>query len=137
MEKALTFGLNCVSERDVSENDAVMFDIDDTLLKTDGTPIPEMIYLFRISKSLGYKMIIITARPYYEENIIHTKDQLLKNSIFADKLIFTDMEKKTKAKELLEYNFVLSVGDMYTDLGSSENWIKLPSRLDNNVYTSK
>jgi phosphoglycolate phosphatase-like HAD superfamily hydrolase len=137
MEKALTFGLECISERVVAENDAVMFDIDDTLLKTDGTPIPEMIYLFQVSKSLGYKMVIITARPHFEENVINTKDQLLKNSIFADKLVFTEMEKKTKAKEILEYNFVLSVGDMHTDLGSSENWIKLPSMFDKNVYTSK
>ena len=135
MEKALTFGLSCVSERVVAENDAVMFDIDDTLLKKDETPIPEMIYLFRVCKSLGYKMVIITARPYYEENIINTKNQLIKNGIITDKLVFTDMEKKTKAKELLEYNFVLSVGDQYTDLGGSDHSIKLPSRLDNNVYT--
>ena len=135
MEKALTFGLGCISERVISENDAVMFDIDDTLLKTDGTPIPEMIYLFQTCKSLGYKMVIITARPYYQENIIHTKDQLLKNNIFTDKLVFTDPEKKTKAKTLLEYNFILSVGDQYTDLEGSDHSIKLPSRLDNNVYT--
>ena len=135
MEEALTFGLQCVANRVVDENDAVMFDIDDTLLRTDGSIIKEMVYLFQTCKTLGYKMIIITARPPVGDNIEHTQNQLRLNGIISDILIFTDPEKKTIAKEELKLHFVLSVGDMYTDLGGSEHIIKLPNRHDNNVYT--
>ena len=39
------------------------FDIDDTLIYTDGTPITRMIELLHIARHLGYKIVIITARP--------------------------------------------------------------------------
>jgi predicted HAD superfamily phosphohydrolase YqeG len=135
MEEALTFGLNCVADRTIQENDAVMFDIDDTLLRTDGSIIKEMVYLFQTCKSLGYKMIVITARPPSEENIDITKKQLHSNGIRPDVLFFADPDRKTTAKEQLKLHFVLSVGDMYTDLGGSDYSIKLPDRRDNNVYT--
>ncbi len=80
-------------------------------------------------------MIIITARPPDGDNIEYTQDQLRLNGIVADILIFTSPEKKTTAKEELKHHFVLSVGDMYTDLGGSDHIIKLPNRHDNNVYT--
>jgi hypothetical protein len=51
-------------------------------------------------------------------------------------LIFTDAEKKTLAKTRTRLNYVLSVGDLQTDLGGSEKWIKLPSFFDKNIYTN-
>jgi hypothetical protein len=135
MEEALTFGLNCVADRMVNENDAVMFDIDDTLLRTDGSIIKEMVYLFQTCKTLGYKMIVITARPPVGDNIEYTQNQLRLNGIRPDVLFFADPDRKTTAKEQLKLHFVLSVGDMYTDLGGSDHSIKLPNRHDNNVYT--
>jgi predicted HAD superfamily phosphohydrolase YqeG len=134
MELALTFGLKCVSNRTVEAADAVMFDIDDTLLRTDGTIIKEMAYLFQTCKSLGYKMIIITARPHSEDSIEYTRNQLQSNRLIPDFLIFSEPEKKTIAKEQLQLHFILSVGDLYTDLGGSDHSIKLPNRIDNNVY---
>jgi hypothetical protein len=53
-----------------------------------------------------------------------------------DILIFTDAEKKTLAKRKTKLNYVLSVGDMPTDLGGSEKWIKLPSFFDKNIYSN-
>jgi len=135
MEKALLYGLNCVTGRIIDENDAVMFDIDDTLIRRDGTIIKEMVYLFQICKSLRYKMVVITARPPIEENIYNTKNQLHFNGIIPDVLFFADPGRKTMAKEQLKLHFVLSVGDMYTDLRGSDHSIKLPDRHDNNVYT--
>ena len=134
MEKALISGLNYVTGRIVDENDAIMFDIDDTLLRKDGTIIKEMVYLFQICKSLGYKMVVITARPYSEENVKYTKKQLDLNHITPSMLVFADPEKKTLAKEELKLHFVLSVGDLYTDLGGSDHSIKLPDLNDNNIY---
>ncbi len=134
MELALTFGLNCVANRTVNPEDAVMFDIDDTLLRTDGTIMKEMAYLFQTCKSLGYKMVVITARPHIDDNIEYTKNQLQMNGLTPDFLIFSEPEKKTIAKEQLKLHFILSVGDMNTDLGGSDHSIKLPNRYDNNVY---
>jgi len=135
MEEARKFGIKCATSRHAGNNDAVMFDIDDTLLKTDGRPIPEMISLFHICKSLGYQMVIITARPHGPENVEYTREQLTMNGITANILIFSKPENKTQSKQMLGFNFVLSVGDQKTDLGGSEHYIKLPDRVDKNVYT--
>jgi hypothetical protein len=105
-----------------------MFDIDDTLIYTDGSPVPEMIKLYRFCAALGYNMVIITARPYSIDNAIWTRQQLARFDIVPDRLILTPAQNKTKVKKMLKFNFVLSVGDQYTDLGGSQYWIKLPAR---------
>ena len=46
-------GVQYISGRMIRPNDAVMFDIDDTLIFTDGTPIAEMIELLHIARHLG------------------------------------------------------------------------------------
>lgn len=135
MNKALEFGIQCMTSRMVSEGDAVMFDIDDTLLRTDGTPIPEMVQLFNACKVLGYETVIITARPPGKQNVRYTTEQLDMNGIKADKLVFSRASHKTMAKELLRLNFVLSVGDQDTDIMGSQHYIKLPDLVDKNIYT--
>jgi len=135
MKTALEFGIHCLTSRTVSNGDAVMFDIDDTLLKTDGTPIPEMISLFHICESMGYQTVIITARPHGDENVNYTIEQLKMNGITANKLIFSKPEHKTYVKQVLGLHFLLSVGDQYTDLGASRHYIKLPDTHDKNIYT--
>jgi len=129
MEDALNYGIQCISDRVVSANDAVMFDIDDTLIYADffGTPIPAMITLFHACKSRGYKMVIITARPEYPSNVLFTKEELSMNGIYYDELYFTPPENKNAIKRLTGYKYVLSVGDKMTDIGESEYFIKLPS----------
>ena len=44
-------------------NDAAMFDIDDTLIWTNGEPNIPIIQLLHRMRGLGYKIVIITARP--------------------------------------------------------------------------
>lgn len=121
-----------LSQRSVSHmNDAVMFDIDDTLLRPyTEEPIPDMIDLLCKARMLGYNIIIITARPNTRDNVNWTKEQLHRMGIVPDELFFTPAEKKTQLKGALHYNFVLSVGDMTTDLGGSPYWIKLPDASD-------
>jgi ribonucleotide monophosphatase NagD (HAD superfamily) len=125
-----------VSQRAVKENDAVMFDIDDTLIRVDGSPIEEMIVLFKLCKLLGYKCIIITARPDYEENKRETISQLLTFGISPYEIYYAPAELKTTVKQQTGYNYVLSVGDMNTDLFGSEYFIKLPDMFDRRVHSN-
>lgn len=114
-------GVQYISGRVIKPNDAVMFDIDDTLVYTDGTPIIPMIELLIIAKHLGYKIVIITARPGLKPVIDWTVNQLGKYNIPSDYLGFTSANTKTLMKKQLPYNFVLSVGDLETDLTDSEH----------------
>ena len=101
----MNYGIWCLSDRAVSANEAVMFDIDDTLIYADkaGTPIPEMITLFHACKSRGYKMVIITARPEYPSNVLFTKEELSMNGIYYDELYFTPPENKNAIKRFTGY----------------------------------
>ena len=135
MDRALEFGIRCVTSRDVQKGDAVTFDIDDTLLRSGGTQIKEMVQLFHVCQTRGYVMVIITARPHTYENVKQTHDQLLINGITYDRLMFAEAKLKTNAKKSTGLHYVLSVGDQYTDLDWSEHYIKLPDWNDKNVYT--
>ena len=114
-------GVQYISGSIIRENDAVMFDIDDTLIYTDGTPITQMIELLHIARHLGYKIVIITSRPSIQHVINWTINQLGKYNIPSDYLGFTSSSTKTLMKKQLPYNFVLSVGDLETDLTDSEH----------------
>mgnify|MGYP000713333562 CR=1 FL=1 len=59
-------GISYISNRTVINNDAVMFDIDDTLIFTSGRLNVPIYELLIIAKRMGYKIIIITARPSFE-----------------------------------------------------------------------
>lgn len=104
-------------------NDAAMFDIDDTLIFTDGTPNIPIIKILHQMKVLGYKIVIITARPGFELTVNFTIKQLASFGIGYDYLGFTSADTKTDMKKKLGYNFVLSVGDMPTDWTDSKYYI--------------
>ena len=107
-------------------NDAVMFDIDDTLIASDTGKIIEDVYdLYKSVQKKGYKMIIITARPGFYENVIWTRNQLRDIDITYDELIFTPPHGKSIYKRESKYNYILSVGDMDTDLTDSKFSIKV------------
>jgi hypothetical protein len=103
--------------RPVAKNHAVMFDIDDTLIRaSDGMVMFPMVDVLLHAKSIGYKVILITARPRLQDVIEYTKDQMRDLGIPYDELGFCNAEDKGKLKLHLGYHFVLSVGDMWTDL---------------------
>ena len=107
-------------------NDAVMFDIDDTLIASDTGKIIEDVYdLYQSVQKKGYKMIIITARPGFYENVIWTRNQLRDIDITYDELIFTPPPSKSLYKRESKYNYILSVGDMDTDLTDSKFSVKV------------
>lgn len=108
--------MKILSDRIIHKNDAVMFDIDDTLIFLNGTLNTPIVELLHYSKSLGYKIIIITARPILRPVINFTINQLKRHGIPYDVLGFTPALNKGNMKKEMEYNFILSVGDMPTDL---------------------
>jgi ribonucleotide monophosphatase NagD (HAD superfamily) len=112
-------------------NDAAMFDIDDTLIWTDGTPNKPIIDLLHRMKRLGYKIVIITARPGLHFVVQWTRQQLANYGIVYDYLGFTSAQTKTLMKRQLGYNFVLSVGDMPTDWTDSKYYINTSNSYRN------
>ena len=125
-----TLGKELLSYRKVRERDAVMFDIDDTLWDMwKGIPNMETINLSQEAHRLGYKVIIITARP--ETSRGWTIQQLREWNVPYDGLYFTT-EKGHKKKEL-NLTFVLSVGDNWNDLSDSIHFIKLAGVEDPSV----
>ena len=112
-------------------NDAAMFDIDYTLIFTNGQPNTPIIQLLHRMKALGYKIIIITARPGFEFAVKMTMNQLVRHGIVYDYLGFTSAQTKTLMKKQLGYNFVLSVGDMPTDWTDSKYYINTSNSYHN------
>lgn len=137
MNKVKSAAMNFLSNRTRGPTDAVMFDIDDTLLSTSGShPIREMLSLYKFAEMIGYKMIIITARPYSEENRLWTTRQLLEIGINPYNIYFVPPQEKGPLKKKLGLNFVLSVGDQWTDLTDTEKLIKLPDDNDPRILAN-
>ena len=90
---------NVLKNRVIDEKDAVMFDIDDTLIFTNGSANTEMIELLNYSKKLGYKIIIITARPFSIISRYFTILQLKTHNIIYDELYITQALNKGNVKK--------------------------------------
>ena len=115
-----------MERRVVRPNDAVMFDIDDTLITSiTGRRIEPVYKIYQQMKNAGYKIVIVTARPLFDLNVKWTQEQLSDHGITYDELVFASAENKGFYKRQSKYNFVLSVGDMDTDLTDSEYSIKI------------
>lgn len=138
----------------------VIFDIDDTLVYTDHPkifpykkfpnnwipgymlfpPIPQMVKIIQLCNKLGFKIIIITARPYESESsskknleILDIKyDEMYHNYNYPDLNFKIDLKKKLSNKN----NIILSVGDQWPDIQGLSKClcIKLPSHQDQNSY---
>ena len=131
MEEAKHIGISILTKHHKKKNDAVMFDIDDTLIYYNEQPNKHIIELANISKDLGYKVIIITARPDFLENREYTEYELKKYNIHFDLLFYANHQDKYSIKQKLTSNFVLSVGDMWSDLTDTLHYIKLPCKSRN------
>ena len=114
-----------LKNRVVGEKDAVMFDIDDTLIFTNGNANVHIIKLLHYAKYLGYKIIIITARPAMKWNVEFTQYQLKQYGIPYDQLVLTPAHNKGNIKRESGLNYILSVGDMDTDLTDTQYAMKI------------
>ena len=131
MDNLKNWGVHYISNRKVRPMDAVMFDIDDTLIFTSGRPNVPIIHLLHRAGQMGYKIVIITARPGIGHVIRWTIEQLKEYGIGYDYLGFTSAETKHLMKKNLPYNFMLSIGDMPTDLTGSPHYLNI-SNFDHN-----
>jgi len=129
MDELKRWGVHYLSDRRVRKGDAVMFDIDDTLLFTDDTPNQPMIDLLNIAKDMGYAIVIITARPEQHDVIQWTIEQLHGHAIDFDTIGFTSADTKYMMKQQLPFTFILSVGDLPTDLTGSTHWLNVSNFL--------
>jgi predicted secreted acid phosphatase len=138
----------------------VIFDIDDTLVFTDHLnifpnkrfpnnwirgymlfpEIPQIVNIIKLCKQLGFKIIIITARPYESESSSKKNLELLGiqyDEIYHNKN-YPDLNFKIQLKQKLSKtnNIILSVGDQWPDIQGLNNClgIKLPSLEDHNAY---
>lgn len=127
MDNLKEWGIRYISNRKIKPNDAVMFDIDDTLIFTNGRPNRPIIDLLNRATQMGYTIVIITARPGLEQVVQWTIGQLRDYNIRYNYLGFTTAETKHLMKKQLPYNFILSVGDMPTDLTESEHYLNISS----------
>tara|TARA_Y100000401_G_C8236943_1_gene181018 strand:- start:137 stop:499 length:363 start_codon:yes stop_codon:yes gene_type:complete len=117
--------VDILKDRVISEKDAVMFDIDDTLIFTNGQANVPIINLLKYAMNLGYKIIIITARPNTIFTGMFTKWQLKKYGIPYHSLIITPAQNKGNVKVQTGLNYILSVGDQPTDLTHTKYAIKI------------
>lgn len=120
--------LEFITTRERRDGDVVMFDIDDTLIcQKTGKVVPHIKNLLDMCKDLGYKIVIITARPGDTKTQEVTEKQLSSLDIRYDFLGYCDPELKTVLKKHLMkkegWHFVLSVGDLDTDLTDSDIYL--------------
>ena len=140
MNTTKLIGLYYLKNRRVLQGDSVMFDIDNTLIDRETLqPFKPIIELLLEAKKMGYKIVILTARPDYYENQVATVNELKRNGITYNTLGYCSAEKKSDTKKYLQttgHRFVLSVGDYWTDLTDSSEWLKLPDENEKYFMTS-
>jgi predicted mannosyl-3-phosphoglycerate phosphatase (HAD superfamily) len=117
--------MDILRNRRIKNNDAVMFDIDDTLIFSNGKANTPIIKLLHGAMQLGYNIIIMTARPQIFGMLQMTKHQLSMYGIPYHELYITPATNKGHLKVKTGYNYVLSVGDADTDLTHTEYALKI------------
>jgi len=116
-----------LSSLTIEPNNAIIFDIDDTLIDKYGQCIIPVIQLYNYAKTLGLIPIIITARLDEVNNINYTLYQLHTCNITDYHEIFFRPEnmlnlyeyKNSRRKHIYDSGFkvLMSVGDMPWDIG--------------------
>ena len=119
--------IKLIDQTPFNEKNAIIYDIDDTLIDIEGVPIIPIINSYKYAIKKGIKPIIITARVGTKENIENTLKELKEYGIDKYVLIyflqvnkFDNWKYKFLArKNVFEkgYNIVGSVGDMHWDIG--------------------
>ena len=108
-----------------SPNQAVVFDIDDTLIDSSTYQIiPKVFELYQYCRNKGYHIYIITARPRIPYGIQLTLQQLrglgisgFKNIAFRPPLELSMPHYKLNARKAIKDNVIMSIGDKSWDIG--------------------
>ncbi len=106
---------------------AVIFDIDDTLIDSRTHTIIKPVYqLYKYCQNKGYNIYIITARPRIPYGVQLTLNQLyslgitgFKNIAFRPPLEIDVPAYKLKARKAIADDVIMSVGDKKWDIGEA------------------
>lgn len=138
----------------------VIFDIDDTLVFTDGLnlfqnkkfplnwikgymlfpEIPQIVKIIKLCKKLGFNVIILTARPYDSEpsSIVNLKLYGIEWDEMYHNINYPDIDFKIKFKQQLskKNDIILSIGDQWPDIQGLKDClcVKLPSIQEQEAY---
>lgn len=150
--------LTVLLKKNKSLYNAVIFDVDDTIVSTVNKPkiiklsskeifiypgIPQIVNLAKKANYLGYKVIILTARP--KESFLSTVFNLDLLKIKYDSIYMNTynqpIEFKIKVREYLcnKYNILFTIGDQVADVAGPSGLlgIKLPSQGFNKIQLYK
>ena len=117
--------MNILENIEFRPNQAVVFDIDDTLISSkNGQPVTNICNLYNYCRQKGYGMYIITARAGTPYGVKYTMQQLQQCGITGYKKLFfrppLDMNVplyKKNARKSIPETVVMSVGDQPWDIG--------------------
>lgn len=121
--------IDALSHMNIHKNAVIVFDIDDTLIHSNGICITPILNLFNYVKKLRIESIIITNRPGDSSTIKYTQKQLSDCGIFGYRsLYFRQPGKydspyiyKEKARQnihKLGMSVIMSIGDQPWDIGN-------------------
>ena len=117
--------MNVLERIPFQNNQAVVFDIDDTLIHSrTHRRIPNIYRLYNYCRNKGYKIYIITARAGTPQNMRFTQQQLQSLNIKGYRKIFFrhPMERriaeyKKNCRKSIPEQVVMSIGDQMGDIG--------------------
>ena len=118
-----------LTQLDLTPNSAIVFDIDNTLIHSNGNGIIPIINVFNHVKSIGIIPILITNRIGNQQSIDFTQNQLKQCGIEGYKsLYFRHPEKEDNPYRYKErarrsvyergMNVIMSIGDQPWDIGN-------------------
>lgn len=111
----------------VEPQSVIVFDIDETVINLDGTPIDQMMVVYNYSKMIGLKPIFITGREHNDATVTFTQKQLeFIGATGYESIFFRPAQemnqflyKSNARKEIIRRGntVVMSIGDMPWDIG--------------------
>lgn len=121
--------VDTLSRMVIPKNAVIVFDIDDTLIHSSGTPITPIVNLFNHAKDLGIFPVIITNRSGDTSTIEYTRKQLTECGIYGYRSLYfrpPDREDmpyryKEKARQNIHKRgmvVMMSIGDKPWDIGN-------------------
>jgi hypothetical protein len=130
--------INTLKNMELPINPVIVYNIDNTLIYSDGTPNIHILKILNFSKSLNIDSIFITSRSSNEETISYTKEQLKKYQINYKLIYFNkgykevSEYKKNCRRDLVKkgYNIIMCIGSNYSDIyGEYTNYpVKVPNK---------
>jgi predicted HAD superfamily phosphohydrolase YqeG len=117
--------MNVLEQIPFFHNQAIVFDIDDTLINSDTHQLmPKTVSLFKYCVNRGYHVYIITARAKTNEAVNFTLRQLsslgitgFRSIAFRNPNDFNISKFKEDARKSIPQTVIMSVGDQPWDIG--------------------